>query len=178
MGKDGVLFLHNIGLKKGQSVLDYGCGEGHYTIPAAEVVEQDGMVYAFDKDKEVLNSLNKAAEKYGKKNIEIIKGNTEIPLENKSIDVVLCYDILHYEKNRKAIYSESYRVLKNEGLFSVYPKHHRDDHPLMEFADLELEDIRREIEEADFVLVKKVYKELLHDNYYNRGWILNFRKKS
>ena len=65
MGKDGVLFLYNIGLKKGQSVLDYGCGEGHYTIPAAEVVEKDGMVYAFDKDKEALNSLSEAAKKYG-----------------------------------------------------------------------------------------------------------------
>ena len=178
MEKYGELFLHNIGLKRGQSILDYGCGEGHYTIPAAEVVEKDGMIYAFDKDKEALNSLRKAAEKYGKKNIKIIKGNTEIPMQNKNINVILCYDMLHYEKNRKAIYSESYRVLKNVGIFSVYPKHHRGDYPLMELAALELEDIRREIEEYGFVLVKKVYKELLHDNYFNRGWVLNFRKKS
>ena len=67
MGKDGVLFLYNIGLKKGQSVLDYGCGEGHHTIPAAEAVGKNGMIYAFDKDKEALNSLSKTAEKYGKK---------------------------------------------------------------------------------------------------------------
>ena len=176
MEKDGKLFLHNIGLKRGQRILDYGCGEGHYTIPAAEVVGKDGMVYAFDKDKEVLNSLSKTAKKYRKENIKIIKGNTEIPLQDKSIDVILCYDILHYEKNRKAIYSESHRILKCEGIFSVYPKHHRDDYPLMEFACLELDDIQREIEESGFVLVKKNYKELLHDNYYNRGWIFNFKK--
>jgi ubiquinone/menaquinone biosynthesis C-methylase UbiE len=178
MGKDGELFLRDMGLKRGQCIFDYGCGEGHYAIPAAGVVGADGTVYAFDKEKDALDNLRKTAKEYGKGNIKIIHGNVAIPLKNRSIDLILCYDVLHYEKNRKAIYSESHRVLKDKGIFSVYPKHRKDDYPLMELADLELEDIQKEIEESGFLLVQKVHNELLHDDYYTRGWILNFRKKS
>jgi len=33
--EDGVKFLRKVGLRPGQTVLDFGCGAGHYTIPAA-----------------------------------------------------------------------------------------------------------------------------------------------
>ena len=44
--------LRRIGIKKGQTVLDFGCGYGAYTIPVAEIVGEQGRVYALDKDKE------------------------------------------------------------------------------------------------------------------------------
>ena len=44
--KDGEQFLRKIGLKEGQTVLDFGCGEGHYAIPAAKIVSNKGKVYA------------------------------------------------------------------------------------------------------------------------------------
>ena len=36
------------GLKKGDVVLDYGCGIGFNTMPAAEIVGKKGKVYAID----------------------------------------------------------------------------------------------------------------------------------
>lgn len=41
--EDSMAFFREIGLKCGQSVLDFGCGEVHYTIPASKVVGMKEM---------------------------------------------------------------------------------------------------------------------------------------
>ena len=45
----GLEVLRRIGIKRGQTVLDFGCGYGAYTIPVAEIVGEQGRVYALDK---------------------------------------------------------------------------------------------------------------------------------
>jgi len=174
--KDGEEFLKSIGIRKGQIILDFGCGEGHYAIPAAKVVGEKGKIYAIDRDEEVLDELVKLIKKNNIKNIEVEKKESNITLENNSIDFVLCYDVVHYLKNRKIIYNEFYRVLRPKGIFSLYPKHQKDDYPLMELAHMELRDIIKEVEEIGFSLRDKIFKTLIHDDYYNDGHILNFRK--
>ncbi len=175
--KDGELFFKSIGVKRKDIVLDFGCGEGHYTIPAAKVVGAEGKVYAFDKDKDVLRESEKTIGQFGLKNIELIEGNTKVSLEDSSVDAVLAYDVVHYEKNRKIIYDEAYRLLKPTGFLSLYPKHYKKDSPLMELASLGLEDVIKEIETAGFILRDRFFKKCLHDNYYNECYILNFKTK-
>ena len=68
--KDGEKFLRSVGLGKGQVVLDFGCGEGHYSIPASKLVGEEGKIYALDKDKQALNSLVRLIKE---KNIKIRK---------------------------------------------------------------------------------------------------------
>jgi ubiquinone/menaquinone biosynthesis C-methylase UbiE len=174
--KGGEEFLKEIGVEEGQIVLDFGCGEGHYSIPAAKVVGERGRIYALDKDKQALNQLTRLIRKVNLKNIEVLARKSKTSLENNCVDFVLCYDVVHYLKNRKIIYHEFYRVLRPEGIFSLYPKHHQNDSPLMELAHLNLEDIIKEVEEAGFSLQAKFLKRLIHDDYYNDGYILNFRK--
>ena len=172
---DGDLFLKDIGIKKGQIVLDFGCGDGHYTIPAAKVVGKEGLVYAQDKEKEALDEMIKRAKKEGLENIRTIKtkGELKIGLKNKSLDAVLLYDILHYHdiKERRKIYSEVYRVLKKGALLSVFPRHHK------EYMRLELEGVRKEIEKANFYFEGKFFKRLIHDDKYVKDYVFNFRKR-
>lgn len=174
--KDGERFLKSIGIREGQVILDFGCGEGHYSIPAAKVVGEKGKIYAVDKDKNSLDKLIQLVNRNNIKNIEVIKRESDISLENNSVDFVLCYDVVHYLKDRKIIYNEFYKVLRPKGIFSLYPKHHKNDYPLMELAHMELRNIIKEVEEIGFYLIDKVYKTLIHDDYYNDGYILNFRK--
>lgn len=177
--EDGPKFLRAIGLKNGQTVLDFGCGEGHYTIPAAKVVGRNGRVYALDKDNDILEKLQETVGRANIENVELINENSRIPLPEDSVDVVLGYDVIHFaeREERKAIYKEVRRVLKKQvGLFSVYPKHHKEDYPLRELAEVDLQSIIEEIEEADFILENKFLKRLLHDEYYNEGYVLNFRR--
>jgi len=45
MDMKGEIFLKDIGMKGNQSILDFGCELGNYTILAAVVVRQMGKVY-------------------------------------------------------------------------------------------------------------------------------------
>lgn len=178
MEKDGVEFLKSIGVQKGHRILDFGCGEGHYTIPASCVVGSEGVVYGLDKNSDVLEKIQEIAENYELGNIELINEASGIPIEDNKLDTVLCYDVIHYEEKnkREKIYREVYRVLKEGGLFSVYPKHHKNDYPMNKIATMKLDDIVKEIEDSGFELEGKFWKTLLHDDYLNEGYILNFKK--
>ena len=47
---DAMKILNDIGLKSGDKFLDAGCGDGYFSIAAAEIVGLGGRVYAFDVD--------------------------------------------------------------------------------------------------------------------------------
>ena len=169
----GEKFLEDIGIKRDQSILDFGCGVGNYTIPAATVAGERGKVYAVDKNKESLDEMMQRAEKEGLKNIKRIDVSEEIKvtLQNESVDVVLLYDIIHLVNNRKELLTEIYRVSKPKALISVYPKHHR------EHMNMELDDVKYEVESAGFSFEREFYKILMHDDCLEKDYILNFRKQ-
>ena len=179
--KDGEIFLKNLGIKKGQIILDFGCRVGHYTIPAAKVVGKKGIVYAIDKYQEHLDKLMKTAESEELKNIIPIKtsGELKISVNDASIDMVMLYDVLHFMDTveRKKLYNEIHRILKIGGLLTVYPKHYKFDEPLYELVDIKLENIIREVENANFYLERKIFRKLIHDDNYSKGYVINFRKR-
>lgn len=172
--------LKDIGIKRGQKVLDFGCGSGNYTIPAAKVVGKQGLVYALDEDKEVLDQLMSKAKSAGLINIARLdaSGKSEIALDNESVDVVLLYDILHYyyfpeEGDRRRLLYEIYRVLKPNGLLSVYPTH------LESNMEPKLDDVKSEIEESSFHEENEYTGITMdHNNNIEEGRVINFRKKS
>jgi precorrin-6B methylase 2 len=57
--------LREVGISKGQIVLDFGSDSGNYTIPAARIVGEEGRVYALDKDRRDLDKLMQKAESEG-----------------------------------------------------------------------------------------------------------------
>jgi len=179
--EDGERFLREIGIREGHIVLDFGCNEGHYAIPAAKVVGSKGRVYAVDKDKEPLDKLEETARLQGLENIETVQttGEPKIALEDESVDVVLLYDVLHYmsKDERKKLFGEIYRVLNPGGFLSVYPKHTSENHPLWELAGITREHVKREIKGANFSFKRKFYKKLIHDESHTEDYILNFTKQ-
>jgi ubiquinone/menaquinone biosynthesis C-methylase UbiE len=177
----GEVFLKEIGIKKGQTVLDFGCGVGHYTIPAAKIAGKEGKVYAVDKERKILGELREIANREALENTEPIetRGALEIPeVKGSSIDVALLYDVIHLVSDRDKLYKEIYRILTAGGILSVYPKHSKLDHPGWGLENMSLEDIIEEVEKANFYLEKKFFKELLHDKSLTKGHILNFGKQA
>ena len=60
---DGLEFIAKIGISAGHKVIDFGCGDGFYTFPAAKVVQAQGRVYALDSDETTIQKIkHKAAE--------------------------------------------------------------------------------------------------------------------
>ncbi|MBN1695062.1 class I SAM-dependent methyltransferase [candidate division WOR-3 bacterium] len=176
--KSGIDFLEKIGIKKGYTVLDFGCGRGHYTVPASNIVGNRGMVYAVDKNDSALNELEKTIAEKDIKNIELIRDLKDNSLKDNSVDFVLCYDVLHYMKvsERKVVYSGIWKVLRERALLSVYPKHCKDNLPSRELADISVEEIIEEIEDTGFTLLKRFKSKLLHSSVFEEGCILNFIK--
>jgi len=179
--KEGVEFLRKAGIRKNHIVLDFGCGMGHYTIPAARIVASTGFVYAVDKERQAVSKLRQKAQANNFKNIKVMKasGQIELDFESESINVVLFYDVLHYlgKNDRKKLYQEAFRVLKQDGLLSVYPKHTLEDNPIQQFKELNLNDVKREFEDSDFYFEQKYCGIISHDDGLNQGCVLNFRKK-
>ena len=177
---DGPEFIEKIGIKKGHTVVDFGCGHGHYTIPAARVVQAKGRVYALDNDEEVIRKIEKKAMKGHYENIIplLVPKNLSLGLKKGTADVALLYDVLHYlqERERKKVYAELHRILKNDGLLSVYPKHYKSDFPMWSLADMDLEDIIKEITGMGFGLENTRYEKLFHFHSYTSGYILTFRR--
>ena len=178
--EDGVRFLKEIGLRSGQKVLDFGCRVGHYTIPAAKAVGNEGIVYAVDKEADALNELSRKVTAHDLTNVRVTKtsGQLRLPLENRLIDVVLLYDVLHYfvKDERVRLYQEVFRVLSKNGLLSVYPKHTLEDNPSKEFQHLRSNDVRWEIQSAGFQFDQQYCGLISHDDELNQGCVLNFVK--
>ena len=167
-------FLKEIGIKKGMKVLDFGCGKGHYVIPLSKVVGKEGVVLGIDKDKETLRELSEIIEEKNFSNIRLIEADLFIPLKNSCVDAVLCYDVIHYFKDRKNLYTQIYRILKKDGFLSLYPKHNKEDFPLMELAYINIQEIEKEVKECGFKLKNKIFIKCLHDESLNDCLILNF----
>jgi ubiquinone/menaquinone biosynthesis C-methylase UbiE len=111
------------GLEAGQVVLDFGCGIGSYTIPAAQIVGDEGLVYALDMHPLAIRAVERRAREADLSNVRTIlsKGDTALP--DGSMDVVLLYDVLHSVPEKQALLAELCRVLKPGGHLLVKPDH-------------------------------------------------------
>jgi len=164
--------LKDIGIEEGQVILDFGCGSGSYSIPAAKIVGQKGKIYALDKDEDALNDLTHKAAPFTLKNIERTKtsGELRLALADESCDVILLFDVFHEHYfprigERRRLLQELYRILKPDGLLAVYPKH-------MESK------AREEIKSSNFSLDSEYSTILIHDDVdLEEGQVLRFRKR-
>jgi len=177
--ESGERILRYIGISEGQTVLDFGCGCGNYTIPAARIVGEQGLVYALDEDKSVVERLMNRVKVAGLKNVIKLDTPTrfDTDLGDESVDVVLLYDILHYyyfpqKRDRQQLLGEMYRILKPNAILSLYPTH------LGSQTELRLSEVKREIEEAKFCEEGEYPGvTMAHDDKIEEGLIINFRKE-
>ena len=113
--------LAGVPVEKGDVVIDFGCGAGTYALQAAKMVGRSGTVHAMDCDPERMEPVANAT----RKNLDAIEGDgsTHIPLEDESCDVGLLYDVLQKLDDRRAVMCEMHRVIRPNGVLSVYPMH-------------------------------------------------------
>lgn len=162
--------LKKVGIEEGQIVLDFGCGGGNYTIPAAKIIGNEGKIYAVDEDGYKLKDLQEKAKSANLHNIEIVRtsGELNFGFEDGAFGVVLLYDIFWYFSLQSPELSELlkgvYKVLKPDGLISVYPEH------------IETEKLKQKMEKYGFRLEKRFRGKIIHDGRPEQGQILNFRK--
>jgi len=120
------MVLREVGLRVGQTILDFGCGPGIFTIPAAEIAGENGVVIAIDVRPQPLERVREKAMNAGLKNIRTVlveSPDLSTGLPNESTDVILVFDMLHSVTDRQGLFLELHRVLKTDGFLSIFPMH-------------------------------------------------------
>jgi ubiquinone/menaquinone biosynthesis C-methylase UbiE len=108
---------------EGLTCLDLGCGAGHDVYILSKLVGENGKVFGVDMTKQQLEIAEKYKDYqakicgYSKSNVKFINGYienlTEIP--DNSIDIIVSNCVVNLSPNKKAVFSEAYRVLKPGG---------------------------------------------------------------
>jgi SAM-dependent methyltransferase len=115
--------LREIGLQKGQTMLDYGGGVGVFTIPAAKIVGEGGVVYALDIHPLCIKTIEKGIGNRGIANVKTILSSRDTGLPDESVDVVFLYDVLQFITDRGSLMEEFHRVLKPDGRLCATAEH-------------------------------------------------------
>ena len=107
-------------IKKGEVIVDLGCGTGVECFIAARLTGPKGKVIGVDMLDEMLEVANRAKEgvvkNLGYENVEFRKGYLEdLPLEDSSVDLVISNCVMNLSVNKRKAFSEIYRVLKPGG---------------------------------------------------------------
>jgi SAM-dependent methyltransferase len=126
LAENAGMVLKKVGLKAGQTILDFGCGPGIFTIPAAQIAGENGAVIALDVRSQPLERIREKGANAGLKNIKtlLLEGpNLNTGLADESVDVILVFDMLHSVADRPGLFLELHRVLKENGFLSIFPMH-------------------------------------------------------
>ncbi len=156
----GANMLMQLGISCGQSIVDFGCGEGRYTIPLSQIVGENGNVYAVERD---LNTIAKVQERmrlYTKfDNIHFVQFEMLeeiVSLQKNSIDAILVFDVLQYVENRDLLFRVFRNLLKNNGYVYVYPA--AIPHP----GDVDMAIIIKQMSEVGFTYVQSKTYTMMH----------------
>ena len=112
--------LNKIGLNEGARLADIGCGIGYFSIPAADVIGPQGIVFALDVSKEMIEELDKKIEENDIENIRtVITDKYNFKLEDNSVSYAFICTVLHEIEDGMAFINETKRILALGGKIAV-----------------------------------------------------------
>ncbi|MEE9487538.1 MAG: methyltransferase domain-containing protein [Candidatus Brocadiales bacterium] len=112
------------GIRRGENVLDLGSGAGIDCFITAKKVGPDGLVIGVDMTDEMLDAARgfktEVARSLGYDVVDFRKGFLEeIPADAGSIDVILSNCVINLSPDKKQVFGEMWRVLKDHGRIVV-----------------------------------------------------------
>ncbi|MBN1588151.1 MAG: class I SAM-dependent methyltransferase [Pirellulales bacterium] len=114
------IILEALDLRRGQTILDAGCGNGYMSKQFARSLDGDGKVYALDSDGDGIETLRK--ETIGT-TIEPLQGDitTTTTIEESSIDLVYLSNVMHgfSSDQTRGFCREVKRLLKPNGKLAI-----------------------------------------------------------
>jgi len=108
--------LESIGLRSGMIFMDIGCGDGFFTMPAAQLVGDKGKVYAVDIDASAIDRLRQKAAKKDLRNVTAKVGAAEETVFcDRCADIVFYSTVLHDFRDPAKVLLNAKRMIKPSG---------------------------------------------------------------
>jgi SAM-dependent methyltransferase len=103
-------------LRRGERVVDVGCGAGFDTILAADQVGPEGRVIGVDMTPEMLAKARRTVAELGLDHVEIREGLAEqLPVDDGWADVVISNGVINLCPDKATVFAEIHRVLRPGG---------------------------------------------------------------
>jgi len=106
-------------VSKGMTVLDYGCGNGYFSIPLSQMVSNSGKVYSVDIQTEMLNKLTAKLLALNISNVTTIHKSEEKLNLPVFIDVAIAVYVVHEIPDQHLFFKEIIDSLKPKGKLIV-----------------------------------------------------------
>ena len=114
----------SFGIRPGQTVVDYGCGPGRYTIEMARLVGTDGRVIAVDLVELALKETQRKLEANGFNNFDMkLAQGYDYGIVDDTADIVFAIDMFHHIANTNTFLQEVFRISKPDGLLILSGGH-------------------------------------------------------
>jgi len=150
------MMLANLGLKRGMTVCDMGCGNGFHTLQIAELVGEKGQVVGVDVQPEMLKLLRERMEEKAIENVIPILGsfhNPRLPLD--SIDLILLVDVYHEFSHPEHMLEAMRKSLKPDGVIVLVEFREEDpDVPIKPLHKMSKKQVNKELNANGYKLVK------------------------
>ena len=109
-----------VNIKKGDTVVDLGSGAGNDVFVARRLVGNTGKVIGIDMTEAMVSKAKENSKKLGYDNVEFRLGDIEnIPVNDNIADVVISNCVMNLVPDKEKAFSEVYRILNNNGKFSI-----------------------------------------------------------
>ncbi len=109
-----------MGLKDGDVMIDIGAGSGYFSIPASEIVGDNGRVIGVDNSKEMIEELSSRVDKSGSRNIEIVLSKEyDLAVKESRGDFVFISTVLHEVEDKILFLKEVKKVMKPKGKLAI-----------------------------------------------------------
>ena len=106
--------LNKLSVKRGEQILDVGCGVGFLSYEIALQTGDSGRVSGIDQNSEMIRHANKRCESL--RNTEFSEANAEdLPFPEESFDAACCTQVLLYVNDVAQVLTGIRRVLKPAG---------------------------------------------------------------
>ena len=124
-------------VKKGDRVLDLGPGMGHFTIPLCAMVGDEGVVYAADIQRKMLEGIERKAKRKNIRNLKTILIEENSFETDTDFDVILAFWMMHEVDDKELMLKGLRDKLKEDGkLLIAEPKIHISEKRFEDEIDL------------------------------------------
>ena len=151
-------------LQSGDVVADIGAGTGVFSRPLAQAVAPTGKLLAVEIDQELLEEIDRRAQKENIQNIERVLGKVDDPnLPTHDVDLAFSHNVLHHIRHVDVYVKTLASYLKPAGRIVVIDRiEGHKDQPEMQIT---VEEVKQWMAAAGFHLAEEF--DLFEDKFFS-----------